>query len=108
PRPSSHVQAARGIAPLTDPGMLVGTLRYMSPEQGRAESASSASDIFSLGVAFYELAPGQHPFSADSQVGILHAILSQAPLRPSLLNPEIPAPLDALILHILEKYARLR
>jgi predicted ATPase len=95
-------------AEVTSPGTLLGTVRYMSPEQARAETAGSASDLFSLGVVLYELATGQHPCSADSQVGMLHAILAQPLLRPSLLNPEISAPLDALILQMLEKDARLR
>jgi predicted ATPase len=95
-------------ADVTDPGTLLGTVRYMSPEQARAETAGSASDVFSLGIVLYELATGQHPFPADSQVGILHAILTQPPLRPALLNPDIPAPLEALIQRMLEKDARLR
>ena len=78
------------------------------PRAGAAETAGSASDLFSLGIVLYELATGQHPFPADSQLGTLHAILSQSPLRPSLLNPEIPAPLEALILQMLEKEPRLR
>src|SRR5262249_9364986 len=102
-----------GLAPAdssgrSDPGTLLGTIRYMSPEQARAEVVGSASDVFSLGVVLYELATGQHPFPSDSQVGILHAILAQPPLRPSLLNPEIAVPLEALILKMLDKDSRLR
>jgi predicted ATPase len=95
-------------AEVTDPGTLLGTVRYMSPEQARAESAGSASDVFSLGIVLFELATGRHPFPADSQVGILHAILAQPPLRPALLNPDIPAPLEGLIQRMLEKDERLR
>jgi tetratricopeptide (TPR) repeat protein len=106
--PTDAAPPATTAAEVTDQGTLLGTVRYMSPEQARAETAGSASDLFSLGVVLYELATGQHPFPADSQVGVLHAILSQSPLRPALLNPEIPAPLEALILQMLEKDARLR
>ena len=87
---------------------MLGTVRYMSPEQARAEPVGSASDLFSLGVVLYELATGRHPFPADSPIGTLHAILAQPPLRPSLLNPEIPAALEALILQMLAKEPRLR
>ena len=87
----------------TDPGTRVGTPLYMSPEQARAEPVDAATDIFSLGLVLYELATGQHPFRADSEVGVLHAIVAQAPVPPSRLNPEIPAPLEALIQHMLAK-----
>jgi predicted ATPase len=89
-------------------GTRVGTLCYMSPEQARAEAVDAASDIFSLGLVLYELATGQHPFRADSEVGVLHAIVSQAIVPPSRPNPEIPAPLEALIQHMLAKDPRLR
>ena len=54
----------------------------MSPEQVRAEPVDAASDIFSLGLVLYELVTGQHPFRADSDVGVLHAIVAQAPVPP--------------------------
>ena len=53
---------------------LAGTLNYMSPEQTRAEPATSASDVFSLGLVLYELATGTHPFRADSPIDTAHAI----------------------------------
>jgi predicted ATPase len=88
----------------TDPGTHVGTLLYMSPEQARAEPAGAASDIFSLGLVMYELATGRHPFfAADLAGGLLHAIVSQEPLPPARLSPEIPAALDALIVRMLAK-----
>jgi predicted ATPase len=92
----------------TSPGMLMGTVAYMSPEQARGEATSAATDIFSLGIVLYELATGKHPFAADSQIGVMHGILSQPAVRPSRLNPQIPANLDDLILQMLEKDFRLR
>jgi predicted ATPase len=92
----------------TDPGTRVGTLLYMSPEQARAEPVDAATDIFSLGLVLYELATGRHPFHADSEVGVLHAIIANAPVPPARLDPRIPAPLDALIQHMLAKDSRLR
>jgi predicted ATPase len=92
----------------TDPGTRVGTPLYMSPEQARAEPVGPASDIFSLGLVLYELATGQHPFLADSEFSILHAIAAQPPLPPARLNPEVPAALDALIVQMLAKDPRLR
>ena len=85
------------------PGTVLGTVRYMSPEQARAETARSASDLFSLGIVLYELVTGQHPFPADSPKGTLQAVQSQPPLPPSRRNPEIPAALEALILQMLQK-----
>jgi predicted ATPase len=108
-RTSAHgplCQAAAAEA--TTCGTVLGTVRYMSPEQARGETASSATDLFSMGIVLYELAAGEHPFVVESQIEILHAIVSESPLRPSLLNPEIPASLEALILQMLEKEPRLR
>jgi len=92
----------------TAPGALLGTLAYMSPEQARGLQVTSAADIFALGVVFYELATGRHPFKADSMIAVLHSIASQTPASPSRLNPEVPASLDALIMRMLEKDAALR
>jgi predicted ATPase len=92
----------------TDPGTRVGTLLYMSPEQARAEPVGTASDIFSLGLVLYELATGRHPFLAGTELAVLQAIETQVPVPPARLNPEIPAPLDALILQMLAKEAARR
>lgn len=92
----------------TDPGVILGTVAYMSPEQARGESLDAASDIFSFGIILYELATRTHPFRADSQVGYLQSIVSQHPISPMLLNPEIPAAMEGLILRMLEKDSRLR
>jgi serine/threonine protein kinase/predicted ATPase len=92
----------------TDAGSPIGTPLYMSPEQARAEPVDAASDIFSLGTVFYELATGQHPFGADSKVGILQAVIARVPVPPSRLNPEIPAVLEELIERMLSKDSVLR
>jgi predicted ATPase len=92
----------------TQPGMLLGSTRYMSPEQARGESVGAPSDIFSLGVIFYEMSTGRHPFATDSMLGTLNAITQEAPVTPSRLNTEIPAAMEILILRMLEKDERLR
>ena len=92
----------------TLPGTLLGTVKYMSPEQVRGTAVSPASDVFALGIVLYELATGLHPFEAETLIGYLHAITGQTPLPPNSLQPEIPAALDALIVGMLEKDARQR
>ena len=92
----------------TIPGTVMGTLAYMSPEQARGETAGPPSDIFSLGIVFYELATGLHPFKSDTLIGYLHAITSKAPKTLTSVKPELPAALDDLILRMLEKVASNR
>ncbi|MFN0123092.1 MAG: protein kinase domain-containing protein [Blastocatellia bacterium] len=92
----------------TNPGALLGTVKYMSPEQARGEQPGAATDIFSLGVVLYELATGRHPFPGASMLGVLQAITSETPAPPARLNTAIPAPITALILRMLEKDARAR
>jgi serine/threonine protein kinase len=83
--------------------MLAGTLNYMAPEQTRAEPATSAGDVFSLGLVLYELATGTHPFDAGSPIDTAHAIGHAQPKRPSSVNRGVPAALDAALLGMLEK-----
>jgi serine/threonine protein kinase len=85
-------------------GQVMGTVKYMSPEQARGESAGPPSDIFSLGMVFYELAAGRYPFTADTTVGYLHAITSQTPPRLS----GVPDALDAMIMRMLAKDPAIR
>jgi serine/threonine-protein kinase len=87
-------------ATLTQPGVIVGTLAYMSPEQARGEPADARSDIWALGVVLYELASGQLPFDAPSSVELSAKILKDA---PTPLPPTVPAALRAAIEHCLEK-----
>jgi len=92
------------LGPLTNSSApLAGTLNYMAPEQTRAEPATSASDIFSLGIVLFELATGTHPFRADSPIDTAHAIAHAEPKRPSVLNPTVPPALNTLLLAMLDK-----
>jgi predicted ATPase/tRNA A-37 threonylcarbamoyl transferase component Bud32 len=99
---------AAGTGAGTDPGTRVGTVLYMSPEQARGEPVGTASDIFSLGLVLYELATGRHPFRADSELSVLHAIAEESPLPPRSLHPEIPPALAGLIETMLAKNPLLR
>jgi serine/threonine protein kinase/predicted ATPase len=87
----------------TEPGTLIGTVLYMSPEQARAESVGPSSDIFTLGVVLYELLTGQHPFRAETEADVLNAIVARTPVPLARLNPEVPPALDALVQQMLTK-----
>src|SRR5262245_24213652 len=92
----------------TEPGLIIGTVGYMSPEQARGETVAPEADIFAFGAVLYELLTGRHPFMAASQLGTLHALMWDTPEPPSLVNPEVPRSLDQLILEALQKDSRLR
>jgi predicted ATPase len=89
-------------APPTGPS-LVGTPRYMSPEQLSGQPVSGQSDIFSLGVVAYEWAAGQHPFAGQNVLEELSAISASVPVAPSRLNREVSPAVDALIGELLGK-----
>lgn len=93
---------------LTSPGTVVGTVRYMSPEQVRGEDVTNASDIFSLGIVMYEFVAGRSPFVANSSAEIMSAILSETPPAPCHLNCEIAPAMNGLIRQMLNKDPRLR
>ncbi len=92
----------------TQAGMVVGTLRYLSPEQAVGEPVSTASDIFSLGTMMYELLTGAHPFSQGSEVATLAAIVTRTPPPPASVRGTLPPVIDALIQETLEKDAAAR
>ena len=96
------------LAAVTGRGEVLGTVAYMSPEQARGEPVNAASDIFSLGIAFYELVTGRHPFDAEAKVSMVARMLSEDPVPPSHLVPDSPPALDALIGRMLDRNPRLR
>lgn len=96
------IARAADEASITQHGMLVGTVLYMSPEQVRGDELNSRSDIFSLGAVLYHVMTGQLPYPGDSFPEVCMAILDGPPRRrPGEVRPGFPAPLEDFILHCL-------
>lgn len=87
---------------------ILGSLRYMSPEQAQGQRLTSATDVFSLGIVLYEFATGNHPFESGNNLSVINAIINQEPLPPTALNPGLPQAFDSLILRMLQKNVQLR
>ncbi len=87
----------------TEPGVVLGTLGYMSPEQVRGRPADARSDIFSFGAILYEMLSGKRAFHGDSAADTMSAILKEDPAELSLTNQNVSPGLDRIVRHCLEK-----
>jgi len=88
---------------ITDPGTVMGTVGYMSPEQVRGLEADHRADIFSFGVILYEMLSGRRTFAGDSAIEVMNAILKEDPPELTATNPRVPQGLERLIRRCLEK-----
>ncbi len=89
--------------PATREGRIVGTVPYMSPEQAAGKTVDSRSDIFSLGILFYEMLTGERPFGGDTPTSVLSSILKDTPRPLGELTPSIPRDVQRIVHRCLNK-----
>jgi serine/threonine-protein kinase len=100
--------ARAGAPDLTEAGMVVGTAAYLSPEQAEGLDVGPRSDLYSIGVILYECLTGRVPFEGDTPVAIALKQISEQPIPPSHLNPEVSPALDAVVMKALQREPSMR
>ncbi|MFC9295893.1 DNA translocase FtsK [Streptomyces sp. NPDC057011] len=100
---ASFLDGAAPHTTLTETGTVLGTPAYMSPEQAQASALDHRSDLYSLGCVLYALITGRPPFSAAGRISMLVKHVTERPVPPSHLDPQLPAGWDDLVLALLEK-----
>jgi serine/threonine-protein kinase len=104
PAPSAvDSQAASLATNSTDTGVVLGTVRYMSPEQARGQKVDERSDIFSLGTVLYEMIAGRAPFEGETTNDTIAALLAKEPQTLSQSSPEVPLELERIVMKALRK-----
>jgi tetratricopeptide (TPR) repeat protein len=99
---------SQSLTRLTETGQILGTVNYLPPEQITHQEVSLASDIYALGVVFYEMLTLEKPFLGDYTIDIIKQIIEKEPIEPCKLRSEIPAELNDLILKMLSKKIEAR
>ena len=84
-------------------GTMVGTLKYMSPEQIQGHPVDARADLFAAGIVLYQLLTGKRAFDAETDFALIQQIISHEPAAPSHLNPQLPLALDAVMARALAK-----
>ena len=105
---AGHTVDSRADTLLTSPGMAVGTIHYMSPEQARGEEIDARSDLFSLGAVLYQMLTGKQAFPGSTSAVVFDNILHNAPVAPVTINPAVPAELERILNKALEKDREVR
>jgi len=104
PLPESvDAEAATKALVQTEPGLVLGTIAYMSPEQARGLAVDARTDIFSLGVVIYELVAGQAPFGGATRSDLIVALLEREPPPLARFTAEVPAELERIVMKALAK-----
>ena len=102
PQPSSGRNLPM-VAAGTEPGLVMGTVGYMSPEQVRGQTTENRTDIFSFGAVMYEMLSGKRAFQKPTQADTLSAILNEEPSEISQVTANIPPALQRVVRRCLEK-----
>jgi serine/threonine-protein kinase len=97
------IARAQRFEGITVTGAFIGTPDYVSPEVAQGEKAEARSDLYSLGITFYELLTGQRPFLGENPLATLKKHRLEAPKPPSVLAPSCPHELETIILRLLAK-----
>src|ERR1700761_1697635 len=95
--------ARAGASDMTETGSIMGTAQYLSPEQAQGHAVSEPGDLYSIGIVLYEMLTGRVPFDGESPVSIALKHVSEAPIPPSQINPDIPSALEQVVLWALNK-----
>jgi sugar lactone lactonase YvrE/predicted Ser/Thr protein kinase len=93
---------------LTQTGTIMGTVNYFSPEQGRGEVCDQRTDLYALGVMFYEMLTGKLPFTGGDATSVIYQHIHAVPKPPKLHNPSVTEPYQSVVLKCLEKEAKDR